>query len=107
MSSKTLSKSGIKKVARLARLEESADDKFLEEFGGQLNDIFEYINELKEVDLTGISPLDGVRTTTLIELRSDQIDQDTTRRDKIRQNILNAFPNRQGDLLVLPGIFEE
>lgn len=105
--SKTLSDAEIKKVARLARLQEDASKDFVDTFGGQLNDIFEYINQLKEVDTAGISPLDGVRTTTVAELREDKVNQDREEYTRIRNNIIDAFPNKQGDLLILPGIFEE
>lgn len=97
--SKTLSEKEIKKVAKLARLEEDADTNFIETYGGQLNDIFEYINQLKEVDTAGISPLDGVRTITIDELREDEPVVDKVLYAKHRANILEMFPKKQGDQL--------
>lgn len=47
-------KQQIKHIASLARLE--LTDKELELYGNQLSDVLNYIDQLKEVDTTGIEP---------------------------------------------------
>ena len=44
----------IEHVARLARLELSAAEK--EEFTGQLNEILNFVEQLNQIDTTGIEP---------------------------------------------------
>ncbi|NJK70704.1 MAG: hypothetical protein HC932_00320 [Thermales bacterium] len=68
--------------------------------------MIDYIDELNEVNTTGISPLDGVRTNTIQELREDETTENETNYQRIRLNIIEQFPNRKGNLLELPGIFD-
>jgi aspartyl-tRNA(Asn)/glutamyl-tRNA(Gln) amidotransferase subunit C len=103
----SITKDTVAKVARLARLNNTPDDAFLTKYTGELSQILDYINQLSEVDTTGISPVDGIRTIQVTQLREDLPPIDMTEYNRIRQNIINNFPNTQGDLLVLPGIFEE
>lgn len=49
-----LSKDEIQHIAKLARLELTEAE--LEKYGGQLSAVLNYIDQLKEVDVTGISP---------------------------------------------------
>ena len=49
-----LLKQEIQHIANLARLE--LTEKELEKYGSQLSDILSYIDQLKEVDVTGIEP---------------------------------------------------
>jgi aspartyl-tRNA(Asn)/glutamyl-tRNA(Gln) amidotransferase subunit C len=95
----------IKKIASLARLSESPDQTFLDEYGQQLGKILDYVEELNEVDTSGIDPLGGNRIILFSELRPDTVNSDQVNYQKVRVNILNNFPNKQGDLLVVPGIF--
>ncbi len=104
--SKVLDPEIVKKVAHLARLDNDPSDEFLEKYGRELGGILEYIDELSEVDTTGISPLDGIRTNTVDELREDKPGEDFETYERIRQNIIQEFPMKKGNLLELPGIFE-
>ncbi len=103
----SITKDTVAKVAKLARINNNPDDQFLDKYTGELSQILDYINQLQEVNTAGISPIDGIRTIKIQELRSDTPAQDLVEYNRIRQNIINNFPNKQGDLLVLPGIFEE
>jgi aspartyl-tRNA(Asn)/glutamyl-tRNA(Gln) amidotransferase subunit C len=49
-----LDKQEIKHIAELARLH--LTDKEMETYGSQLTDILSYIDQLKEVDTTGVEP---------------------------------------------------
>jgi aspartyl-tRNA(Asn)/glutamyl-tRNA(Gln) amidotransferase subunit C len=103
----SITKDTVAKVAKLARLSNNPDEEFLNKYTGELSSIIEYINQLQEVDTTGISPTDGIRTINVSQLREDTPPINMDEYNTIRQNIINNFPNKQGDLLVLPGIFEE
>ena len=96
----------VKKIAFLARLSKNPTPEFLEKYGIELGAVLEYMEQLKEIDTSGIDPFAGVRTIAVAELRDDEPVLDTVDYNRIRQNIINNFPNKQGDLLVLPGIFD-
>jgi aspartyl/glutamyl-tRNA(Asn/Gln) amidotransferase C subunit len=98
----TLSPEVVAKVAALARLTDNPTPEFLEKYGRELGAILEYVEELQKVDTKGISPLDGIRTIVIENLREDIPFVD----EEIRTRILANFPKRKGDLLEVAGIFE-
>jgi aspartyl-tRNA(Asn)/glutamyl-tRNA(Gln) amidotransferase subunit C len=102
----SITKDTVAKVAKLARLTQNPSDEFLDKYSTELNSIIGYIDSLQEVDTKGISPMDGVRVITIDRLRADTVDKSEDYQ-RVRKNIINNFPTRQGDLLVLPGIFDE
>lgn len=102
-----ISNQTVAKVADLARITKNPSQEFLDKYTKELSSIIEYINQLQVVDTKNITPNDGVRTITIKDLREDQITTDPATYLRIRNNIINNFPSRQGDLLVLPSIFEE
>jgi aspartyl/glutamyl-tRNA(Asn/Gln) amidotransferase C subunit len=101
--SKTLEPEVVAKIAKLARLHSNPTPEFLEKYGKELGAILEYVEELQAVNTKGISPLDGIRTISVEELREDipYVDKD------IRERIIANFPKRKGELLELAGIFDE
>lgn len=103
---KKLDSKTVKKIAQLARLSNEPEKDFLDKYGEELGAIIGHVEELQKLDTKGISPLDGVRTITVEELREDEPEADQEKYTRIRQNIINNFPNHQGNLLILPGIFE-
>lgn len=96
----------VKKIAELARLSKGEDPKFIQKSLEEINSILTLVDELQNLDTAGISPLDGIRTIGVEDLREDESFENQEYYQKIRQNIINNFPNKKGDLLVLPGIFE-
>jgi aspartyl/glutamyl-tRNA(Asn/Gln) amidotransferase C subunit len=94
------------KIAKLARISSNPTPEFIEKFGAELGAILGYVEELQQIDTSHIAPTDGIRTIAVEELRTDEPDSDAATYQRIRQNIINNFPNKQGDLLVLPGIFD-
>ncbi len=92
----------VKKVANLSRLSTNLMDETATKFQKNLNDILHYANKLLAVDTTGYSPHSTIATVGINNLRDDTTDSDTTDYQRIRQNILNNFPVRQGDFLQLP-----
>lgn len=102
-----LTKDDVRKVADLARITKNPDDAFLEKYSKELGSVLEYVKELQEIEVEGIGPTDGIRTITLDELRADEVCNDPEKYQRTRRNIIANFPNHQGGLLILPGIFNE
>lgn len=66
-----LSKEEVKKIAHLARLHLTEDE--VELFAGQLTDILNYVDVLKELDTAGVPETNQVTGLTNV-LREDAID---------------------------------
>jgi len=105
MQAKKLDPQTVVKIAKLAKISENPSEEFIEKYSNELGAILGYIEELQELDTTGISPTDGLRTIKIEDLREDEPDKDQEKYQRIRKNIIANFPNKQGDLLTLPGIF--
>ncbi len=52
-----ISQQEVEKIAHLARLD--VDDELKETLAGQLSDILDYIDTLKDVDVDGVTPVSG------------------------------------------------
>lgn len=96
----------VKKVAHLARISNNPSPEFLEKYGTELGGILNYVEELKEVDISNVDPLGGHRVITVNDLREDEVSTDQDTYQNNRSRIIANFPNKQGNLLVIPGIFE-
>jgi aspartyl-tRNA(Asn)/glutamyl-tRNA(Gln) amidotransferase subunit C len=96
----------VKKIAYLSRLSNSYSDQELQKYAEELGAVLDLADQLAEVDTNGINPLDGLRTIKIDDLRNDEPNPDQDQYNQTRAAIINNFPNRQGDLLVVPGIFE-
>jgi aspartyl-tRNA(Asn)/glutamyl-tRNA(Gln) amidotransferase subunit C len=103
--SKKLDPSVVIKISRMGKLYHNPTPEFIDKFGTELGAILGYVDELNEVDVTGVDPLSGYRTILISELREDVVEEDQDSYKKIRQNIIDNFPNKQGDLLVVSNIF--
>lgn len=68
-----MTKSEVLKLAKLSKLE--FDDEQLESITKSLDDIFEYMNQLNEIDTTDISPLYNVLDT--IDITRQDIENNT------------------------------
>ncbi|MDO8667521.1 MAG: Asp-tRNA(Asn)/Glu-tRNA(Gln) amidotransferase subunit GatC [bacterium] len=64
-----LSKQEIQHIAKLARLDLTETE--LEKYGGQLSNVLNYIDQLKEVDVSGVEPTAQVTGLTNV-LREDK-----------------------------------
>lgn len=92
----SISKEEVKKVANLARLEITSAQE--EEFGTQLNAIFDYFEQLRELDTENVLP-----TTRAIDVSN------VTRKDGQitfvdRESLLNSAPEREEDFFRVPKI---
>jgi aspartyl/glutamyl-tRNA(Asn/Gln) amidotransferase C subunit len=92
----------VKKVANLGRLYKTSTDQ--DNAGPQkdLNSILEMVQKLSALDLSKYSPHAAFKVIGLDELRKDEPNNNTEEYARVRQNIINNFPSRQGDLLQLP-----
>ena len=88
----------VREVARLARI--AITDQEAQEFTGDLNEILGWVEQLNNVDVTGIEPMTSV-VDTEIKLRTDEI-SDGNYADKI---VLNA-PKTEDNFFMVPKVIE-
>jgi aspartyl-tRNA(Asn)/glutamyl-tRNA(Gln) amidotransferase subunit C len=85
-------------VARLARIQLSAEEAA--RLQGQLSDVLEYVNQLKQVDVTGVEP-----TAHAIPVenafRADEVKPSLDRDD-----VLGNAPSHSDDQFLVPKIIE-
>jgi len=90
-----LSREEVLKLARLARL--ALTEEEIEEFRSEISTILEYVEQLKEVDVTGLEP------TTQVSGRKNVMRADEVRDYGVsREDLLNLAPHRQDDELQVP-----
>jgi aspartyl-tRNA(Asn)/glutamyl-tRNA(Gln) amidotransferase subunit C len=88
----------VRRIATLARIR--MDDAEVDTLVGELNAIFGWIEQLNEVDITGVDPLSGAAQLALT-LRDDVV-TDGGYRDRI---LFNA-PDRIGEFFAVPKVVE-
>ncbi len=98
-----ISKKDVEHMAALSRLELSEEEKEL--FSSQLSSIVEYVSQLQEVDTSGIDitfryPVEGLAHA----VASDEVGTPPAGE---RDRLLDAMPDRAGDLLKVKGVFEK
>ena len=91
-------KMDIEKVARLARLELSEEEKSI--FGKQLDQVLEYMEQLEGVDTEGVEP-----TSHAIPL-SNVFREDEQRDSFPREDVLGVAPEEEGGYFRVPRIIE-
>lgn len=97
----------VAKMAYLARLAKSPQPEFLDKYSRELGAILDYVAELNQVDISQVTDVIGsARVVTMDDLAADEPEVSPDEYQRIRANIIANFPNKQGDLLILPGIFE-
>ncbi len=65
MSQKILDPQIVAKIARLSRISAKPSPEFLEKFGKELGLVLEYIEQLKEVDISSVYSLGSSRIVTI------------------------------------------
>jgi aspartyl-tRNA(Asn)/glutamyl-tRNA(Gln) amidotransferase subunit C len=88
----------IKRVARLARI--AVSDAEAEALKAEVNTILGFVEQLNEVDVTGVAPMTSV-THMAIRMRDDVV---TDGGDAER--VLANAPAREGDFFVVPKVVE-
>ena len=88
----------VKKIARLARI--AIDDAEAEKMVGELNGILEWVEQLGEVDVTGVEPMTAVIANTT-RLRDDAVTD-----GDVRDKVLANAPAKEGSFFGVPKVIE-
>jgi aspartyl-tRNA(Asn)/glutamyl-tRNA(Gln) amidotransferase subunit C len=88
-----ITKEEVLHVANLARLD--IDESSVEKFAGQIGDILDYVDQLKQVDTTGIRP-----TSHALALTNAFRDDTETRHLEREVSLANAPEQEDGNFVV-------
>ena len=88
----------VKHISKLARI--SIDDEKANKLKGDLNNIFEFIEKLNELNTDNVQALTSIAETTL-RFRKDEI-----KSENIREKILKTSPEENKDFFVVPKVVE-
>jgi aspartyl-tRNA(Asn)/glutamyl-tRNA(Gln) amidotransferase subunit C len=88
----------VRDIAHLARIAVNEDE--IEHLQGELNAILAFVEQLNEVDVTGVEPMTSV-TPMAMKKRPDDV---TDGGDP--EAILENAPAREGDYFVVPKVIE-
>ncbi|MEB3230947.1 MAG: Asp-tRNA(Asn)/Glu-tRNA(Gln) amidotransferase subunit GatC [Leptolyngbyaceae bacterium] len=94
-----LDRDQVRKVAHLARLSLTPAEE--EKFTGQLGDILDYVEQLKELDTDAVPP-----TARAIDV-SNVTRPDTLETWEDKESILDCAPEREGEFFRVPKIMNE
>lgn len=95
-----ITKALVEKLAKLARLEFTGEE--LEKFTTDLGNILGHVKELESVDAKGVAPMTGGTMLKNI-MREDIV---VPENEKEKKNIVDAFPDKKGNYLKTPAVFE-
>lgn len=95
-----LKKEEIEHLGKLARLALTEEEK--EQYAVELSAILEFVEQLQEVDTIGVEPTSQV--TGLEDVYREDVVRSCS--EEVRQKIVEQFPDREGDLLRVPKVFE-
>lgn len=95
-----LNREEVEHLGKLARLALTEEEK--ERYAVELSAILELVEQLQEVDTTEVEPTSQV--TGLEDVYREDIVRGCG--DEMRKKIIEQFPEREGDLLKVPGVFE-
>ncbi len=88
----------VKKIARLSRI--AIDDAEAEKMVGELNGILAWVEQLGEVDVTGVEPMTAVIANHL-RLRDDVVTD-----GDVRDKVLANAPAKEGSFFGVPKVIE-
>jgi aspartyl-tRNA(Asn)/glutamyl-tRNA(Gln) amidotransferase subunit C len=86
------------RIAVLARIRMEAPE--IEQLAGELNAIFGWIEQLNEVDVSGVEPFTGA-TRMALKMREDVVDD-----GGYPERILANAPDRSGGFFAVPKVVE-
>lgn len=90
----SVTKDDVRKVARLSRI--AVDEAHLEELAGELNGILGWIDQLNEVDISGVEPMTSIVETKL-PMREDVVTD-----GNIQDQVLANAPRTEDGFFVVP-----
>lgn len=96
-----LKKSEVEKIAALARIELSEEEK--KKFQKDLSSILDYVNKLNEVNTDGVEPTYQVTGLRNIWREDEIFDCDS----KAREGLLENMPAKKDGLLKVPAVFKK
>ncbi len=99
----SVDKQTVAKIASLARIK--MDDAALERMVPELNGILNWVEQLGEVDVTGIEPMSAVIPNTL-RLRDDVVDADELTGGGRREDVLANAPAAEHGFFGVPKVIE-
>ncbi len=99
----SVNKADVAKIASLARI--SMDDAALERMVPELNGILQWVEQLGEVDVTGIEPMAAVIPNTL-RLRDDVVDADPLTGGGRQSDVLANAPVAEHGFFGVPKVIE-
>lgn len=88
----------VRRIARLARI--AVADAEVEHLRGELNAILAFVEQLEEVDVTGVEPMTSV-TPMAMKQREDVVSDGGD-----AEAVLGNAPVRQGDFFAVPKVVE-
>jgi aspartyl-tRNA(Asn)/glutamyl-tRNA(Gln) amidotransferase subunit C len=99
----SVDKATVARIASLARIR--MDDAALERMVPELNGILQWVEQLGEVDVTGIEPMAAVIPNTL-RLREDVVDADSLTGGGKREDVLANAPVAEHGFFGVPKVIE-
>ena len=94
----TVGKDDVRRIAKLARL--ALDESRVEPMVGELNGIFTWVEQLNEVDVTGVAPM-----TSVVEQRLKMREDKVTEGGNAAALMSNA-PESEDNFFVVPKVVE-
>ncbi|ARU15265.1 Asp-tRNA(Asn)/Glu-tRNA(Gln) amidotransferase subunit GatC [Croceicoccus marinus] len=99
----SVDKATVEKIASLARI--ALRDGEAEAFVPELNQILDWVEQLGEVDVTGVEPMTAVIPGTL-RLRDDVVDADPLTGGNRREDVLANAPAAEHGFFGVPKVIE-
>jgi aspartyl-tRNA(Asn)/glutamyl-tRNA(Gln) amidotransferase subunit C len=93
----------VARIAKLARI--AVSDAEVEALVPELNQILGWVEQLGEVDVTGIEPMTAVIANSL-RLRADVVDADPLTGGGVRDKVLANAPSAQHGFFGVPKVIE-
>ena len=88
----------VRKIAHLARI--AVKDDEIEHLQGELNAILAFVEQLREVDVTGVEPMTSV-TPMAMKKRADVVND-----GEIADDIVKNAPATEGHFFLVPKVVE-
>ncbi|MFC4254548.1 Asp-tRNA(Asn)/Glu-tRNA(Gln) amidotransferase subunit GatC [Altererythrobacter xixiisoli] len=93
----------VAKIAKLARI--SMDEQELDRMVPEFNSILDWVEQLGEVDTSGVEPMTAVMPQAL-RLRADQVNADPLTGGGIRDRVLANAPDAEHGFFAVPKVIE-
>jgi len=93
----------VKKVASLARI--AVTDDQAEKLVPELNNILGWVEQLGEVDVSGVEPMTAV-TPNHLRLREDAVNADPLTGGNVRDKVLANAPQAEHGFFAVPKVIE-